>query len=107
MSDPTQQKIRRVAQELAEAARHRVTQLEQTLLELAEKQVKIRADCDAARSSLQRLRNFEVYARGYYQCPRCWIDRNAQVALRPILSPNKDDLFQCRECGLEVVVSYR
>ena len=76
-------------------------ELKRELLEVQARESQLQASIHAAGIARERARNFVPLLGGDYQCPSCWVERERKAGLRPVDSPNRNDNFVCRECGLE------
>ena len=95
--------ITELAQYLAQDAHQRAVRLERDILKLKADLAKKEAALGAARLAPKRLANFVVQLQGDYQCPRCWIEREARAPLHPVGGGTPThDKFRCGTCDLEV-----
>jgi predicted RNA-binding Zn-ribbon protein involved in translation (DUF1610 family) len=96
--------LKRAAHGIAAEVQSHVSQLEQEALELKERQTQKEAERDSASRSFERLLNLPVKLGADYTCPRCWIIHSKQSSMRPIQSATASDIFECRDCGFELLV---
>jgi hypothetical protein len=91
-----------IATELAMDVKGEVATLQRRLAELENRKLEIEARLDAAKYALQRLSSFVSVRGTEFQCPRCWILKEAIASLRPIDGETKDqDSFRCIVCESE------
>jgi hypothetical protein len=98
--------IREEASYIASREHKRAANLNEEYLALQAQADDHKAKRDAARAAPERLLSFQAKSDGDYQCPACWIERNAQALLAPKASATKDDIFECVKCGHETIITY-
>jgi hypothetical protein len=98
--------IRDSAAKIAAQQHQAASGFEKEYLAIQEQAEKLKTKRDNARTASDRLLNFEIKINGDYQCPACWIIRNARAALLPRPSQNRDDIFQCSQCGHKLTITY-
>ena len=96
--------LKQIALELANDLLERALNLKPELQEIKLRQALIEAQLELAHLSHQRIRNFRSEIDGNLQCPGCWIRNETEVALTPISSDAKNDLFRCGRCGHAVEI---
>jgi hypothetical protein len=97
--------LKQMAHEVVSRAQHRASGLNREYLEAQKVAADLKAKLDFANLSLDRLANFKVKIGTNYQCPTCWIDREARVAFHPVSSQTRDDIFRC-QYGHGLVITY-
>ena len=103
---PTTQ-LKQSALEIANDILERALRFKPELQEIEMRKAQIEAQLESAHFCHQRARNFRPQIDGNFQCPGCWIRNEAEVALTPIPSDTKDDLFRCGRCDQIVEIHHR
>jgi hypothetical protein len=98
--------LQREAMQLAAAQEQRVAELHKQYLQIQAQAEELRAKRDNARAASERSANFPVKIGGDYCCPTCWVERNSRGALMPKPSGNREDIFECAQCGHTVTITY-
>lgn len=93
--------LRKIAQEAADDANARISELDRQLAEIEKQKAEIDAKRTDARGVFQRLANFPVTSGVDYLCPLCWVDDDKRSLLAPVASQTRQDLFSCRVCHFE------
>jgi aspartate/methionine/tyrosine aminotransferase len=96
--------LRKAADEIAQQAAARISNLDGQIAEIEQQKKKIETDRMKARSALQRAANFPVKSGANYLCPSCWIDEGKMTPLNPIPSQTSDDIFICPLCSYETII---
>jgi aspartate/methionine/tyrosine aminotransferase len=96
--------LRKAANEIAQQAAARISNLDRQIAEIDEQKKKIETDRTKARGSLQRAANFPVKSGANYLCPSCWVDEGKMTPLNPIPSQTSDDIFICPLCSYETII---
>jgi aspartate/methionine/tyrosine aminotransferase len=96
--------LRKAANEIAQQAAARISNLDRQIAEIEEQKKKIETDRTKARGSLQRAANFPVKNGADYLCPSCWVDEGKMTPLNPIPSQTSDDIFICPLCSYETII---
>jgi hypothetical protein len=96
--------LRKAAQEIADHATSRISELDRQIAEIEKKKKEIDADRVKARDSLKRLANYPVMLGGDYQCPLCWVGEGKMSPFRPVPSSDRNDIFRCALCQFEQVI---
>jgi len=96
--------LQQVALQMANEILEQAVNLKPELQEIKLRQAQIEAQLESAHLCHQRIRNFRSEIDGNLQCPGCWIHNETEVALTPISSDAKDDLFRCGRCGHAVEI---
>lgn len=93
------------AAKIAERLQSTARALEPELLEIEKRKIEIDATLHMAHLSRKRLLDLQVRLGTNFQCPRCWIEREARTALTPIPGTDSDDILRCHSCGVDYVIS--
>lgn len=96
--------LRKTAQEIADHANSRISELDRKIADIEQQKKKIEADRVKARDTLKRLANYPVLLGSDYQCPLCWVGEGKMSPLRPVPSHDRNDIFQCTLCQFEQVI---
>ena len=104
MAQPPHAQLREIARQVADAVLERAQRRKPELVEIKRKQMEIEDLLQSAHLCDQRARNFRPEVGGNFHCPGCWICNEAEVAMTPIPSDAKDDLFRCPVCGQSIEI---
>lgn len=88
----------RAANDLARHFQGRTATLERELAEIQTKKAALEAELQTAKRAHERLGTYRSQIGSNYQCPRCWIESEAQSALIAQPSGSERDAFLCRKC---------
>jgi hypothetical protein len=91
------------AMEIAEYAHEQIAGFDLQLALIEEEKAKINAEREQARGALKRAADFPVKSGADYLCPMCWVDDGVSSTLRPVPSPDRNDIFRCNKCHFEAV----
>jgi hypothetical protein len=100
----SQQAFIEAARGIAELIQGRAEALEPEIRQTEARLREMEAERQAARDTPERLTNFTPMVGGNYQCPLCWIIKEARRPVRPLVSNTRGDAFVCDACAFEVVV---
>jgi hypothetical protein len=96
--------LRKAANEIAQQAAARISNLDRQIAEIEEQKKKIETDRTKARGSLQRAANFPVKNGADYLCPSCWVDEGKMTPSIP--SPAKQvTIFLYAPCARTKLLS--
>jgi hypothetical protein len=95
------------AAKVAERLQSTARALEPELLQIEKRKIEIDATLHVAHLSRKRLLDFRVRRETNFQCPRCWIEREAPTALTQIPGTASDVILRCHFCGADYVIPLR
>jgi hypothetical protein len=96
--------IRQDAREVATQLQTSTSRLEKEYADLQTKADAIKAKRDLARTASDRRYNFPVKSGADYNCPACWIEREALGRLISRHGQPHEDIFTCATCGHTIPV---
>ena len=93
--------LKQIAIRIANHIEGNALELKRELLQVQLREKELQTTIHAASAASERSRNFVPLLGSDYQCPACWVDRERKSGLSPVDSPENNDIFVCRTCGLE------
>ena len=88
-----------IANELQGRNLHLHKEIQDAELHVAE----LKLQSESSSAARQRSLDFSPSLRGELQCPECFVRRDIKVSLRPVPSPDSNDIFACKTCGEQFV----
>jgi DNA-directed RNA polymerase subunit M/transcription elongation factor TFIIS len=77
----------------------RAEQLKPELHKLKKREAQIVETLHAADLARQRARDFVPALGPDFQCPRCWVEKEARSTLRPVRGTDDEEILRCPNCG--------
>ena len=99
--------LREEAKYAADRLQGQMPGLSAELAEIERRKAEIESKLRAAGVASERLRRFEPRVGADFQCPRCWIEKDARSKLSPVGSDTTNDIMRCRTCGADFEIPSR
>lgn len=91
--------LRRRADELEKEFLARLRQYRTDLVKAREQMMFLEKGCDAARSAMERARNYVPVLAGEYECPNCFVRMGLSGKLFESSEATAAEAMTCRKCG--------